>query len=599
MHYGAMGGSECSMLDAILSRIMGPSHQGQYIDIGAAHPVILSHTNALYLSGWRGINVEPRYDRYQLFLEARPEDTNLHCAVGAMHAKPEFLESGQSVLQDSDATIEKRLVEILTGNEVLAKASGPVDLLVVHADGFEEEVLRSMDLRLYKPKVVIVDAMRSLKLVTPGPWATDGYERWEYLLLSSGYRLTYSNGIDRFYVRDDFQNLPVQELDYAGSSHCPTFYIRKWILSETARLEQAHLEESNRLRLAHQREIELLEAGLFDKERTILEQGRALDAYRQAYYPLSLVLPALRTGVAWCKRAKDLLRPRLGNLRQYQPRDLSVPPHYFKSSRPISPPRILLITPSYQQGQFIEFTMRSVLDQGYPALSYFVQDGGSTDNTLEILRKYEQKLAGWISAPDRGQAHAINLGFARADGEIMGWLNSDDLLLPGSLAYVGDYFTRHPDVDVVYGNRLLIDENGQEIGRWILPGHDGRALQWADYVPQETLFWRRELWDRVGANVDESFQFAMDWDLLVRFQEVGAKFAHLPRFLGAFRVHSEQKTSASIDDLGFKEMTRIRNRLHGRTPGYTEIRAALARFLLHHILHDILYRLRNRLGLKQ
>ena len=180
----------------------------------------------------------------------------------------------------------------------------------------------------------------------------------------------------------------------------------------------------------------------------------------------------------------------------------------------------------------------------------------------------------------------------------MGWLNSDDLLLPGSLAFVGDYFARHPEVDVVYGNRLLIDENDQEIGRWILPGHDGRALRWADYVPQETLFWRRELWDRVGAQLDESFQFAMDWDLLVRFQEAGAKFAHLPRFLGAFRVHAAQKTSGSIDDFGFKEMTRIRKRLHGRTPGYAEIRAALARFMLHHILHDLLYRLKTRLGIK-
>jgi FkbM family methyltransferase len=586
------------MLDAILSRIMGPSHRGQYIDIGAAHPVILSHTKSLYQSGWRGINVEPRYDRYQLFLEVRPEDTNLNSAVGARRVKQEFLDCGLAVPQDSDPTTEKRLVELLTGDEVLAKASGPVDLLVVHADGFEEEVLGSMNLRLYKPKVVIVDAMRSLKMVTPGPWATEGYEQWEYLLLSSGYHLTYSNGIDRFYVRDDFQNLPPPELEYTGSFHRPSFYIRKWILSETARLEHAHAEETNMLRLAHQKEIELLEVALFDKERTILEQGRALNAYRQAYYPLSLVLPALRTGIALFKRAKDLLRPRLGNLRQYQPRDLWVPPHYFKSSLPTCSPRILLVTPSFQQGQFIELTMRSVLDQGYPALSYFVQDGGSTDNTLDILRKYEQKLAGWMSAPDRGQAHAINLGFARADGEIMGWLNSDDLLLPGSLEFVGDYFARHPDVDVVYGNRLLIDENGQEIGRWILPGHDCRALKWADFVPQETLFWRRELWDRVGANVDESFQFAMDWDLLVRFQEAEAKFAHLPRFLGAFRVHAEQKTSASINDLGFKEMTRIRNRLHGRTPGYTEIRAALAPFLFRHILHDILYRLRNRLGLK-
>ncbi len=594
MHCRAMSDS----LDAILSRMMGPSHRGHYVDIGAAHPTVLSHTYVLYQSGWRGVNVEPRHSRFRLFQELRPEDTNLHSAVGTKRGKLEFQEHGLAGLPKSEAATEQRMVEVLTGDDVLAKATGPVDLLVVHAGGAEEEVLRSMDLRRYAPRVVIVDAMRSVRMGTPGPWATPGHERWESLLLPSGYRLAYSNGIDRFYVREDFHGLPPIEQDYAGTALRPTLHIRKLVLAQAERLEHGHAEEMSQLRLAHQRGIERIDAELVEKEHTIVEQGRALNAYRLAQYPLRLVLPALRRGIAWYQRAKALLRPRLGNLRQYQPRDLWVPPHYFKGSLPASLPRISLVTPSFQQGHFIEATLRSVLDQGYPALTYFVQDGGSKDDTLDVLRTYEKRLSGWMSAPDRGQAHAINLGFKRADGEIMGWLNSDDLLLSGSLAFVGDYFARHPDVEVVYGNRLLIDENGQEVGRWILPGHDGRALRWADYVPQETLFWRRELWNRVGGQVDESFQFAMDWDLLVRFQEAGAKFAHLPRFLGAFRVHAEQKTSRSIDVIGFKEMTRIRKRLHGREPGYTEIRVALFRFMLRHILHDLLYRLRTRLVLK-
>lgn len=593
-----MGGIQWTPLDVILRRAMGPLGCGRYVDIGAAHPTVLSHTHALYQSGWRGVNVEPRLARFRLFQQMRPDDTNLHCAVGLQRGSLEFRQQDRSGSPGSEAAAEHQRVEVLTGEDVLSRTGGPVDLLVVHAGGAEADVLRSMNLRRHAPRVVVVDSMRSFDKDPPGRWATAGYARWESWLLQCGYRLVGSDGIDCFYVREDLHDPPGAESVHPGKVLGPALPVRRLVLAQVDRLHYVHAEEMNQLRLAHLREMERADMELAAKERSIVEQRRALDAYRLAHYPLSLVLPALRLGITWLRRAKEIARPRLGNLRQYPPRDLWVPPHYLQGSLPASPPRISLVTPSYQQGRFIEATLRSVLDQGYPALSYFVQDGGSDDGTVDILRAHEKSLAGWRSAPDRGQTHAINLGFERADGEIMAWLNSDDLLLPGSLAFVADYFARHPDVDVVYGNRLLIDENGQEIGRWILPGHDGHALRWADYVPQETLFWRRELWERVGGKVDESFQFAMDWDLLVRFQEAGAKFAHLPRFLGAFRVHAEQKTSASIHAIGFKEMTRIRKRLLGRQPGYAEIRAALARFMLNHILHDMLYRLRTRLGLK-
>jgi hypothetical protein len=129
-----------------------------------------------------------------------------------------------------------------------------------------------------------------------------------------------------------------------------------------------------------------------------------------------------------------------------------------------------------------------------------------------------------------------------------------------------------------------------------MPGHDSAVLSWADYVPQETIFWRRRIWDKVGGQIDESFRFAMDWDLLVRFRDAGAKFAHIPRFLGAFRVHQHQKTTASINDIGHQEMDRIRNRVLGRVPSRKEIRAATLPYLLKHIAIDILYRVKTRLG---
>jgi hypothetical protein len=144
----------------------------------------------------------------------------------------------------------------------------------------------------------------------------------------------------------------------------------------------------------------------------------------------------------------------------------------------------------------------------------------------------------------------------------MGWLNSDDLLLPGALAFVATYFERRPDVDVIYGNRVLIDEEDRRIGVWILPRHDVRVLEVTDYVPQETLFWRRSAWNAAGAAVDPAFEFALDWDLLLRFQATGATIAHVSRFLGAFRVHQAQKSLAAKDQ-GEQEVRRLRERTLG------------------------------------
>ncbi|MBK6744388.1 MAG: glycosyltransferase [Hydrogenophilales bacterium] len=293
--------------------------------------------------------------------------------------------------------------------------------------------------------------------------------------------------------------------------------------------------------------------------------------------------------------AQVVLRPRLGRLNHHPPCPLALPASHRSTLEAGQQPSISLITPSFNQGAFIERTLQSVLAQGYPHLEYYVQDGGSTDETVAILRRYEGRLAGWASASDGGQSQAINLGFARTSGEIMAWLNSDDLLLPGALAYVADYFARHPEVEVVYGHRILIDEDDQEIGRWILPSHDDGVLSWADFIPQETLFWRRSLWEKAGGRVDESYRFAMDWDLLLRFRAAGARMVRLPRFLGAFRVHGAQKTSAVIADVGFGEMDRLRQRVLGREVSRTEIGRAIRRYLLAHLYHDWSYRVFGRL----
>ena len=292
----------------------------------------------------------------------------------------------------------------------------------------------------------------------------------------------------------------------------------------------------------------------------------------------------------------QILRPRLGQLNQYAPRPLKGLTVVEQST--VARPKMSIVTPSFQQGDYIERTLRSVLDQGYLNLEYFVQDGGSQDDTLGILRSFDGQLSGWASEPDSGQSQAINRGFDRTTGEIMAWLNSDDILLPGAIAKIADFFNAHPDVDVVYGNRLMIDENDMEIGRWIMPGHDSAVLSWADYIPQETMFWRRTIWNKAGGKIDESFRFAMDWDLLIRFRDAGAKFAHIPEFLGGFRIHESQKTSAAINEIGYEEMNRIRQRVLGYVPAQGEIRRATIPFVLRHIIADIKFRFSRYLSKK-
>jgi len=310
-----------------------------------------------------------------------------------------------------------------------------------------------------------------------------------------------------------------------------------------------------------------------------------------------LSIPGVKLVGRILRRIYTIFKPRLGWLSQYEPRQLTIQDDNEVMAA-FDKPKVSIVTPSFKQAEYIGRTIDSVLGQEYSNLEYFVQDGGSDDGTTEVLLQYESQLSGWKSEPDSGQSQAINRGFSQTSGEIMAWLNSDDLLMPGAIQTVVDYFLKHPDVDVVYGDRLMIDENELEIGRWILPGHDSNALEWADYIPQETMFWRRGIWEKAGAEIDESFRFAMDWDLLIRFHKAGAKFAHIPRFLGAFRIHEQQKTSSVINEVGIKEMNRIRERVHGYTPDTTVVRRKVTPFLIKHIIKDLGYRIKTRLSHK-
>jgi glycosyltransferase involved in cell wall biosynthesis len=242
-------------------------------------------------------------------------------------------------------------------------------------------------------------------------------------------------------------------------------------------------------------------------------------------------------------------------------------------------PRVTIVTPSFQQGAFLEQTIRSVLDQQDVEIEYIVQDGGSTDNSLALIRRYAARLAHWESIGDAGQADAVVRGFSHGKGrpdDLMMYLNSDDLLMEGAVRFVAEYCARHPEVDVVYGHRVLIDDDGREVGRWITPRPACSDLRLHDFVPQETVFLRRRVWDRVGG-IDTSFRFALDWDLLLRLSAAGARFARVPWFLGGFRLHSRQKTRTHLEDSGIPEMDALRLRTFRRKPTHDELHLAMRR----------------------
>lgn len=272
------------------------------------------------------------------------------------------------------------------------------------------------------------------------------------------------------------------------------------------------------------------------------------------------------------------------------PRVLRVPSWYRRVPRLDHPPVMSIVTPSFNQGPYLEKTLQSVFSQNYPRLQFVVQDGGSTDETAAVIARYRDRLHHSASRADDGQAHAINLGFAHTSGEIMAYLNSDDLLLPGALHAVAHYFATHPQVDVVYGHRVVIDRHGDELGRWVLPPHDADALRWQDYVPQETLFWRRRVWEKVGG-IDQSFRFALDWDLLLRFQAAGARFHRLGRFLGAFRVHDTSKTTTVVQTTGAAEVAALLRRTHGRDVTPLEVEANMRGYRRRHVVYNCMYSL--------
>lgn len=221
-------------------------------------------------------------------------------------------------------------------------------------------------------------------------------------------------------------------------------------------------------------------------------------------------------------------------------------------------PLVSIITPSFNQARYLEATIQSVLSQNYLGIEYMVVDGGSNDGSVDVIKKYESKLAWWVSEKDTGQTDAINKGFARAKGEILAWINSDDTYEPGAVSAAVKYLQQHPEVGMVYGDCNFINESGHVIGKFGSAQTNYRLLrQGYVHIPQQTMFFRADLWRQVGP-LDPSFYFAMDYDLWTRIA-VRSEIRYLPQTWANFRLHTSGKTIAA-DDRCWPEMIRVHYR---------------------------------------
>jgi glycosyltransferase involved in cell wall biosynthesis len=236
-------------------------------------------------------------------------------------------------------------------------------------------------------------------------------------------------------------------------------------------------------------------------------------------------------------------------------------------------PKICVVTPSFNHGRYIRATVRSVLEQDYPNLEYWVIDGGSRDETVEVLKSFNDPRLHWISEPDHGQSDALNKGYARGSGEILGWLNSDDTYAPGALAAAAEFFQSHAQIGVLYGNADFIDASGNFICHCahIEPFDRHRLVYYTDFIVQPAAFFRRDVLQSVGG-MDASLNFAMDYDFFLKAARK-TEFAHLPRVLANFRWLDDCKTAVG----GWKRLLEIdgiakRNGARGM-PAYVRLEA--------------------------
>lgn len=252
-----------------------------------------------------------------------------------------------------------------------------------------------------------------------------------------------------------------------------------------------------------------------------------------------------------------------------------------------------IVTPSFNQGGFIQATIDSVLTQDFSNVEYFVMDGGSTDSTLDVLKAVDDPRMKWVSEPDKGQSDAINKGMRQVTGDILAYLNSDDVYLPGAFTFAAEFFERNPEVDILYGQVHTINQTGQEIGPDYLVGPITLEQFFTRRFkfPQQAVFWRKRVTEAIGL-FDESLHYQMDYDYWMRALIAGFKFQHTDRFLAQFREHGESKTVSQAVKF-WKDWQTIIDKIYQRddlTPEMLALKPLAYAYVHHHAaVHYIKY----------
>jgi glycosyltransferase involved in cell wall biosynthesis len=237
-------------------------------------------------------------------------------------------------------------------------------------------------------------------------------------------------------------------------------------------------------------------------------------------------------------------------------------PELEPTSVAAAPPRVFVVTPSFNQAAYLRATIESVLAQDYPRLDYFVADGGSTDGSVEILRGYGERVR-WVSGPDGGQTAAIADAWAKSDADVVAWLNSDDTYLPGAVSSAVAHLEAHPAAGMVYGKAWFVDERGEKLRAYPTLPFDAHRLRTECFVCQPATFLRRKVFERVGLP-DRTLDYCMDYDLWIRLSRV-FELAYLEEFLACSRVHPETKSQRELTAV-FTEIEAVTARAYGVAP---------------------------------
>ncbi len=250
--------------------------------------------------------------------------------------------------------------------------------------------------------------------------------------------------------------------------------------------------------------------------------------------------------------------------------------------------RVSIVTPSYNQSKYLERTIQSVINQDYVDIEYIVIDGGSDDGSVEIIQQYQDQITYWVSEPDKGQTDAINKGFAKASGDILAWINSDDTLEPGAVSRAVQVLAENPEVGMVYGHGFFINAEDAKIGEFPSAQTDYRKLRRGYvHICQQAAFWRASLWKKAGP-LDDSIYFAMDYDLWLHLAKE-APMLYIPEHWANFRLHSDAKTIAE-DDRCWPDMLKI----HLRNGG-SRFSMLYAKYLFRKLVAPIMHGKRKRI----